>query len=164
MSGSGSSIAILTTQTIVNKAFIDLEKTLGYNNRLLFSKFFICVKTGTARDDCYNLQKAIASKIANGPFEINGGHPRVVVEPSPQRKPFHDNAGKMLGFLAKKGVPKTHVKPEWGNPVKIFDIRGERPKEIANFDTRKGWSVFQGNLEALVPGLKVETVLEAMRQ
>ena len=70
----------------------------------------------------------------------------------------------MLGFLQKKGVPNQAVKPEWGMPLRIYDVREARPKEIANFDTRKGWSIFQGNLESLVPGLKVEEVLEAMKR
>ena len=102
--------------------------------------------------------------MATDEFQIHGVRPKCVVEPSPQRKPYHDNAGMMMGFLQKKGVPAEAIKPEWGTSLRIFDIRGPRPKEVANFDVRKGWSVFQGNLEALVPRLKAEDVVAAMRR
>ena len=70
----------------------------------------------------------------------------------------------MLGFLERSGVAASAIKPEWGPPLRIYDIRGARPLEVANHDVKKGWSIFESALEGLGVGLTVEATLSAVRK
>ncbi|CAK0868691.1 unnamed protein product [Prorocentrum cordatum] len=109
------------------KAPIDVQATLNSGSRVLFTS------------GCY----------------IRDIDPYVIVEPSPERRPYLQAGGRFLGYLEKHGVSKANVKAEWGPPLRVYDIRGARPAQLAKFDTSTGWSLQQAELESLIPNVKV---------
>ena len=139
------------------KEHIDLDATEMYANKVLFTKFAIRLKNVTEREVAWSVKNEIERVWSLSNCLINGVTPRAVVEPSPEMKPYIDAGGKCMGALQEKGIHKSSVRPEWGPPVKIFDIREvNRPVCIAEFDGVVGWTIHDDALQALVPGLSVE--------
>ena len=139
------------------KDHIDLSATEKYANKVLFTKFAIRLKNVTDREIAWTVKNEIERLWSSNKGLINGLTPRVVVEPSPEMKPYIDAGGKCMGALQAKGVHKSSVRPEWGPPVKIFDNRqADRPVCVAEFDGVVGWTIHEAALQALSPGSSAE--------
>ena len=89
--------------------------------------------------------------------------PKAVVPPPPQTKPYINQGGKDLGFCRDKGIPKEHLKSEWGPPTTIFDVHhAARPVALAEYDKTKDWDIDDQKVGALSAPLKVEELKAAL--
>ena len=96
---------------------------------------------------------------------INGVIPRATVPPSPAMEPYVAAGGKMLAILRAKGVSKEALKPQWGPPVQIFDVRNPlKPEKLADFEKTKGWNFNAAALLALEPSISVDEVKASLEQ
>ena len=71
---------------------------------------------------------------------------------------------KFWGGMAAIILGRAHMKPEWGPPLRVCDVRGPRPVPVAEFDTNTGWALQQAAFENLVPGVTVETAMADLRK
>ena len=145
------------------KDHVDLEATERYANKVLFTKFAIRLKNATNRDVAWSVKNDIERIVASGKCPINDVKPKAVVEPSPEMKPYIDAGGKFMGALQSKGVDKNSLRPEWGPPVKIFDVREpSQPVRVAQFDGAD-WTIEESALQALVPDLRADDLKTALK-
>jgi len=78
-------------------------------------------------------------------------------------KPCINQGGKVLGFCRDKGIPKEHLKPEWGPPTTIFDVQdAARPVALAEYDKTKDWDIDDQKVGALSAPPKVEELKAAL--
>ncbi|CAK0873552.1 unnamed protein product [Prorocentrum cordatum] len=146
------------------KTLIDVQATLNSGSRVLFTRVDVCLVQAAVRDDAWKVKKEIDMLISKGGCKIRSLDPYVIVEPSPERRPYLQAGGRFLGYLEKHGVSKVNVKAEWGPPLRVYDIRGARPAQLAQFDTLTGWSLQQAALESLIPDVQVEQVMADLRK
>ena len=134
------------------KEHMDMEATAKFANRVLFTKIGISLKNVTDREIAWSVKGDIKRIWQQGKCLINGVVPRVTVPPSPDMAPYVDAGGKMLGALREKGVARQALKPEWGPPLLIFDVRNpERLEKIAEYESTKGWDVQESALQSIAP-------------
>lgn len=78
------------------------------------------------------------SSSGNTAVLLNGKVPKIVVEPSPEEKPYRDAAGKCFSVLLKfYNVPREKFKPIWTMPFKIRSL--ESNTIVLTFDSSSGW-------------------------
>jgi len=143
---------------------VDVEGTQHTGARLLFTRIEVKLKNTATRDDAWLLKRELEKVLATGVGLIRDLTPYVVVEPSPSMRPLVEAGGRFMGYLQEKGVAKDHIKPEWGPPLRVCDVRGPRPVPVAEFDAATGWAIQQAAFESLVPGTTVETARADLRK
>eukprot|EP00973_Karenia_brevis_P089067 12352051-Karenia_brevis.AAC.1 len=105
------------------RAHVDVDETKKFANRVMHTKFALCLKNVNDREVAWAVKIEIERIWALGRCLIHGVCPRAVVQPSPQMEPYVNAGGKFLGAIRNQGVPKEAVSPEWGPPLRIFDTR-----------------------------------------
>ena len=142
---------------------IDFAATKKFSNRQLSTRIDLRLKNIDTEDKAWDVKRDLDTVFEGGDCHIRGIKPRTIVEPSPWKKPYIDQGGKILGLLRKKGVQRDSIKPEWGPPFKVYDVRGDRPLTLAEWDRKSGWAIYEGVLKNLVPNVTVEDLMTSLR-
>ena len=121
------------------------------------------LKIDGGREACWIVKEALGNLFEKVDFRFRGENPpRVVLESSPEMQPVIAAGFRMLGFLERQGI--QNLKPEWGRTLSIYQaMPAQRPIFLADFSIAKGWSIQEGNLGLVKPGLTAATVLAAVR-
>ena len=90
------------------------------------------------------------------------------VQAPPWRKPFHQIGGRAMTVLARHGIDRRVLKPEFGPPVRIFKLEAGKPvkPELVKFDKAKSsWEIIDEDLlKAMCPSHTAEEILEALNE
>ena len=147
------------------KQHVDVGASEKFANRVLFTKFSVCLKNVTDREVAWSVKAELERIWGENKCLINGVIPRATVPPSPAMEPYVAAGGKMLAILRAKGVSKEALKPQWGPPVQIFDVRNPlKPEKLADFEKTKGWNFNAAALLALEPSISVDEVKASLEQ
>ena len=147
------------------RAHVDVEETKKFANRMMHTKFALCLKNVTDREIAWSVKADIERIWGQDKCLINGACPRAVVQPSPQMEPYINAGGKFLGALREKGVPKDAVSPEWGPPVKMYDNRApQKPVQLAVHDVHKGWDIDEAALHGLCAELSASDLKASLQK
>ena len=61
----------------------------------------------------YGVKRKIDETVEVNGLNLSGKAPKIQVDPSPWMRPILTSGGKMLGSLARAGVGRNRVNPEW---------------------------------------------------
>ena len=157
--------AVYNEMSDVFKQHVDLEATEKFANRVLFTKFAICLKNVTDREVAWSVKAELERIWQQNKCLIKGVVPKAAVPPSPAMEPFVIAGGKMLGILHEKGVRRESLKPQWGPPVQIFDVRNlQKPEKVAEYERTRGWNLNAAALLALEHRISVQEVKASLGQ
>jgi len=85
--------------------------------------------------------------------------PKVVVQAAPEKEPYLQAGGKILGKLRDLGVEEQCIKVDvWGPPIlRVCRIPpgGGRPVKLATWSVQADWTIVQSELSILKAGLQV---------
>ena len=143
--------------------FLDLEATEKFSNRVLYTRTELRLKKDIDRQSAWEVKRGLDDLWMQGECYIKDIKPYAVVEASPEKKPYFQQGGRFLGIMEKKGIMKSSLKPEWGPLLMIYNISGNRPVTIAQYDTDKGWALYEGPLKDLLPDTTVEEIMSLLK-
>lgn len=154
---------LLNAVSMEVRGTVDNARLQRSNRRTINTMLQIPILGG--RDECYRMKDVLVAAIdADMGLRIHDGQPRVVVEASPDKKPRLANMAKMLNAFATLGVAKADIKPDWVEPMTIYDIRMPAASKPLCQIARDGvWQTFLSNLESLKPGLTHESLTQRAR-
>lgn len=142
--------------------FLDLAATEKFSNRVLYTRIELRLKKDINRQSAWEVKRGLDDLWMQGKCYIKDIKPYAVVEASPEKKPYFQQGGKFLGIMEMKGILKTSLKPEWGPPLRIYNISCNRPVTVAQYDI-KGWALYGGPLKELLPDMTVEEFMSLLK-